>query len=170
VGTVTNNGTAVSSSTIGVGGFAGVVSGTGTVFQANFYDVSRPPQVTSAMPGVGLMVGTATSGSSVVTTSPAVTGITGGTTAALQTEATYTQQGWDFGNGGVWAIDPPENPVNSGYPYLLTIEPDGMLPTGQVPEVPWAGALPLTAVALAGLWLSRRRAGAVGVPVPHPSG
>ena len=64
--------------------------------------------------------------------------VNGETTQAMQQETTYT--GWDFTYR--WGI---QSSFNDGFPYLLVFYPNG-LPQGQVPEVPWAGVLPVALV------------------------
>jgi len=42
-------------------------------------------------------------------------------TSEMKDETNFTDYGWDF--QGIWAIDGSEEPVNDGYPYLLTFTP-----------------------------------------------
>jgi hypothetical protein len=73
----------------------------------------------------------------------------------MRTEAIFTAAGWDFTH--TWGIG--EN-VNNGYPYLLDSALNPASTAGQMPEVPFAGALPgLGIVGLAAWAYARRRKG-----------
>jgi hypothetical protein len=72
-------------------------------------------------------------------------GATGEPTSAMQEQSTYT--GWDFQD--TWAIS---GLYNNGYPYLRW---QSVPPVGQLPEVPFAVALPL--LVIGGGWVMRRR-------------
>ena len=51
-----------------------------------------------------------------------------------------------------WGINPT---INNGYPYLQSFYPNGV--QGQLPEVPFAGALPFIGLAGAGAFLFVRK-------------
>lgn len=84
---------------------------------------------------------------------PALSGELGATaepTSKMKKQQTFTNAGWDFTN--TWGINPN---INNGYPYLQVFYPNGV--QGQLPEVPFAGALPFIGIAGAGAFLFARR-------------
>jgi len=74
-------------------------------------------------------------------------GVTGESTQAMTTETTFTEAGWDFTH--TWGISAT---VNSGYPYLLDSTLNSASTEGQMPEVPFAGALPVLGIAGLSAW------------------
>lgn len=87
-------------------------------------------------------------------------GGTGASTTALMKSGTYTAAPYDWNFSTIWGISSHRN---QGFPYLADLKSTYLNTAGQVPEVPWAGALPLAGIAAAASIFLRRRTG----PVKH---
>jgi hypothetical protein len=114
------------------GGLVGYLDGTYGTINASYFDT----QTTGQSIGVGNNSG--------------ATGATGQTTAKMQQQSTYS--GWDFTK--TWGLSAALNGDFGDFPYLQWQYPS--VPSGQMPEVPYAVVLPLI-LAGSAAWMTIKR-------------